>query len=148
MKQITKVKSRIKALENHEVCVDRNAPRRCRTCRQTEMKCDGLCWGFWKTSKSSSQENQSNTCGKKIPPNLSIEIGDVVEPGPHWNQYRLGRKSLFKKGKVVERKSWYSGGEKDDCVSVKWEFDNESKNYRWGAIDKCGQRQYDVQIAL
>jgi len=47
-KQIEKICKRIADLQASAVIVDRNAPRRCRTCYEPSTVCDGLCWGFWK----------------------------------------------------------------------------------------------------
>jgi hypothetical protein len=54
MKQINKVKDRLEALRRDEVRVETDAPRKCRTCSQTELVCDGLCWGYWKSSRSAT----------------------------------------------------------------------------------------------
>jgi UPF0176 protein len=53
-RQITKVNDRIGKLEHGETGVDKNAPRRCRTCEQPRTICDGLCWGFWRHSDAST----------------------------------------------------------------------------------------------
>ena len=52
MKQITKVNTRLKKLESGEAEVDRESPRRCRTCMKTNNECDGRCWGFWKQAST------------------------------------------------------------------------------------------------
>lgn len=141
-KQMNKVQNRIEALKRKEAQVDRDAPRRCRTCRQTNIKCEGLCWGFWRTSNI---DEGKVTKTRSSSPKLCPKIGDVVEPGPDWNEFRLGKKIFYKRGRVVEIKSWSSRGESDDCVSVEWGLDGDNKNYRWGSIDKTGKRNYDVQ---
>jgi len=50
LKQIHKIQARIKLLQSGERVYDRSAPRRCRTCYETDDLCDGLCWGFWRAS--------------------------------------------------------------------------------------------------
>lgn len=52
-RQITKIESRLEQLESGEAKVDRDAPRRCRTCMKTNDECDGRCWGFWKQAGAS-----------------------------------------------------------------------------------------------
>eukprot|EP00550_Attheya_septentrionalis_P002631 CAMPEP_0198287980 /NCGR_PEP_ID=MMETSP1449-20131203/6633_1 /TAXON_ID=420275 /ORGANISM="Attheya septentrionalis, Strain CCMP2084" /LENGTH=518 /DNA_ID=CAMNT_0043986057 /DNA_START=219 /DNA_END=1772 /DNA_ORIENTATION=+ len=44
LKQINKAKEHQRKLENGESIIQRDAPRRCRTCFETEAVCDGLCW--------------------------------------------------------------------------------------------------------
>lgn len=49
-RQIDKVSKQIQSLEAGTAVVDVNAPKRCRSCAKPRSECDGLCWGFWKTS--------------------------------------------------------------------------------------------------
>ena len=129
--------------------------------------CDGRCWGFWKTKDDSSKNGQggkrkANQVGE-TPSILHISVGDTVEPGPNWNELRLGNKQYpdgrSKRGKVVERKSW-AGGEEFDCVCVVWDEPelaggnrrnkpndaDKVQIYRWGLLALDGiTRLYDVQ---
>jgi predicted sulfurtransferase len=151
-KQIAKVLERITALESGAVQVDRNAPRRCRTCREPETVCDGLCWGFWK--RNTSTEQQASGTDNDHP---TIEVGQCVKPGPDWNHVRLGDPSRYKVGGVVQVKSW-AGGEQD-CVAVLWDSESLLENhtdkskqrehqspqiYRFGVLTKDSLRKYDV----
>ena len=156
-KQITKIKDRISALENGTSIVDRDAPRRCRTCREPESRCDGLCWGFWK-SISASDKGHEQRVGEK-----SSLIGARVKPGPDWNTFCLGDPSRYKEGVVIEVKSWATGGV-DDSVRVLWDEDDSpnsdkiacqaegiprsrsSQIYRFGVLTKDLRRKYDVQL--
>lgn len=170
MRQITKVSKQVKRLENGESCVDRDALRRCRTCMETEDICDGLCWGFWKHSSVACDKAQYETLhsvreegrdGSGSPP-LSISVGNVVEPGAAWNETRHGPRTdddgKRLRGRVVEVKSWGSGGDAKDCVAVLWDnFRSGSKSgssfgasfqpkiYRWGVIARNGMSLYDVK---
>ncbi|VEU37475.1 unnamed protein product [Pseudo-nitzschia multistriata] len=48
-RQINKVESRIRAVNDGSQSVDKNAPRRCRSCQEVlGQACDGKCWGFWR----------------------------------------------------------------------------------------------------
>lgn len=149
MRQIDKIQHRIQALESGEQEVDLNAPRRCRTCTEPYTICDGRCWGFWK---------RQNLLGDAPIAGLSmieaISVGDIVEPGPNWNELRLGSKvnveGMPRRGTVVEIKSWGSGGYDNDCVSVQWIVDEVTETqqpqiYRWGVVARDGHRMYDVQ---
>ncbi len=49
-KQIDKIHSRLKDLELGVEAQVVHAKRHCRTCFKPEDVCDGLCWGFWKSS--------------------------------------------------------------------------------------------------
>jgi len=147
MKQITKIEERIQDLDSEKFHTDRNAPRRCRTCREPRTVCDGLCWGFWKQTaqkKPDEASQESNCSSNRIP----VKIGDKVRPGPDWNEVRFGKKDEVQVGTVIEIKSWNSGGELDDCVSVAWDSGKHggSRNiYRWGNI-KSGARKYDLAL--
>jgi hypothetical protein len=55
-RQMTKVDERIKQLQAGTATVDRDALRQCRSCSLTT--CNGLCWGFWKNTCSSSNQDQ------------------------------------------------------------------------------------------
>lgn len=81
-RQINKVESRIRGIEDGSLSVDKNAPRRCRSCQEPlgEDSCDGKCWGFWRkaevlgdgvTSDGTTPEiilgNDSSDNGSKIP---------------------------------------------------------------------------------
>lgn len=146
MKQMTKMKDRIESLDSKQCKVERDAPRRCRTCHEPESGCDGLCWGFWKQSHSSGGVQM-----QKMP----IAKGYSVRPGPDWNETRFGKKIDFNIGTVLELKSWNSGGFNDDCVSVAWDNDCKSKSskgaqniniYRWGALDMSGLPRFDLEV--
>jgi predicted sulfurtransferase len=51
-RQINKVDSRIRGIEDGSLSVDRNAPRRCRSCQEPLGEgCDGKCWGFWRKAE-------------------------------------------------------------------------------------------------
>lgn len=135
MKQIRKIDERLHLLERCEVKVDRNAPRRCRTCRESSQTCDGCCWGFWKKHDQQPVESSHHI--------LPISVGDTVAPGVDWNEARFGLKPDVV-GRVVEIKSWSSGGP-NDCVRVEWLAENMKPNiYRWGHRDKSGNICYDL----
>lgn len=167
MRQITKVSVRMKRLENGEASVNRDSPRRCRTCFDSNEICDGLCWGFWKHSSvvrdGLQGGNLQNECDKGkeglSTPRLPISIGSIVEPGPAWNEIRHGRTEYDRghllRGQVVEIKSWGSGGNVNDCVAVVWFGKNKDRSdaalqlpkiYRWGAIARNGTGLYDVKL--
>jgi len=59
-KQIDKISDRIYQLDAQGVVVDRDAPRRCRSCFEPISKCDGCCWGFWKSPNDSIVTESSN----------------------------------------------------------------------------------------
>jgi predicted sulfurtransferase len=149
-RQIEKVSKRIQALKNDNVMVDRNAPRRCRTCMESMKICDGRCWGFWKTAHQ--QAGFSNAIQEDIPIR-DIQIGDSVQPGSHWNELRLGKPTNGQgnclRGTVVEVKTWGAGSLVRDCVAVVWQNDPDRKNqsliYRWGVLSRNGTRMYDVE---
>jgi predicted sulfurtransferase len=149
-KQMAKVLESVTALDSGVAICDRFAPRRCRTCMEADFICDGKCWGFWKTSVNRRvRPNETD-----IPP---LPVGTIVEPGPNWNELRLGSKldatsGLPLRGFVVEIKSWGSGGTEFDCAAVSWINPcNEQRDqsspliYRWGAIALNGKRMYDLQ---
>ena len=162
-KQMEKVRSRIARVRSGDSKVDRSAPRRCRTCKDTEDVCDGLCWGFWKKSgegsakehladgsikrKGVEDEAAAATSGKvariEDKAALNIAVGDFVLPGSDWNEFRLGPKTAVTTGKVVEVKSWGSRGS-NDCVAVVWSSQINPKIYRWGVVSKNGRKMYDV----
>lgn len=149
-KQMDKVLSRIKDLEEGTAEVNENAKRRCRTCFESEDVCDGLCWGFWRSLQSPYDAEGD----AKLEPISLIKVGDRVTPGPHWNTLRYGSRcnptteSRSRKrsrisneagtsqsssskdgpkarvGTVVEVKSWASGGNEMDCVAVSWDADS------------------------
>uniref|UniRef100_A0A7S2EFL2 Rhodanese domain-containing protein n=1 Tax=Ditylum brightwellii TaxID=49249 RepID=A0A7S2EFL2_9STRA len=199
-KQMYKVKVRLEQLENGIVNVDVNAKRRCRTCRQSVDICDGLCWGFWRHSSSSSSSplslvqnitgDDESSCSKKSKCNhdidtnqvstnisgattasviLQVNVGDRIQPGPHWNEHRLGPKQQqqqqpsssssqapLKQGTVIQLKTWGSGGDEYDCVSVLWDDDDKipkkdnvtttrAQIYRWGVLIQDGTRVYDLE---
>ena len=159
-RQIEKIEKHIAKLKSGEESVNRDAPRRCRTCMETKSVCDGLCWGFWKTKAASARKNSKRKAGTidEDPP-LPIVAGDKIEPGEHWNPIRLGEKTdahgNLKQGTVVEVKSW--AGDEKDCVAVLWDDGvmrgrNQGKNqpqiYRWGVLALDGTRMYDVQKVL
>ena len=172
-RQIDKVARTRQALSVGEAVVDRCAPRRCRTCMETSDICDGRCWGFWKMDHlagatkiggikrlSDDQDGASSGISKPDP----VHVGDRVEVGPDWNELRLGSKldilGQLRRGRVVEVKSWGSGGVEVDCVAVCWEHEAASKQgkprntpvsdqpliYRWGVLALNHQRMYDVQL--
>jgi predicted sulfurtransferase len=147
-RQIEKVSQRIDALGSGLVCIDPNAPRRCRSCMESLTVCDGRCWGFWKTKQTSSLE-EAQTCN--IAKKEAISIGDFVQPGPHWNDLRYGSKigpdGKPRRGAVVELKSWGSGSDETDCVAVKWfnKTKDEPLIYRWGTLSRNGIRMYDLK---
>ena len=148
-----KIDRQIELLRSGKAVANPNAPRRCRTCTEPLSICDGRCWGFWKTARAA--ENAAIASGP-----LPIQVGDVVEPGDHWKESRLGDRctenGTLRRGKVVEVKTW-AGQEPNDCVAVLWE-DGQSRArnqssgkvqpqiYRWGLLAVDGKtRLYDVQ---
>lgn len=62
MRQITKIDNRLALLASGEVKVDRDAPRRCRTCMKPNTECDGRCWGFWKQAEGRDLRKRKS-CG-------------------------------------------------------------------------------------
>ena len=162
-RQIDKIDQQIGRLGSGEIKVVENPSRRCRTCMEPMSLCDGRCWGFWKTAKNGQGgKRKANEVGE-TPSILCISVGDTVEPGPNWNELRLGNKQYpdgrSKRGKVVERKSW-AGGEENDCVCVVWDEPklaggnrrnkpndaDQVQIYRWGLLALDGiTRLYDVQ---
>ena len=56
IRQIEKVERQIKGLETNQISVQRDAPKRCRSCFEPCTICDGKCWGFWKDSSESKSE--------------------------------------------------------------------------------------------
>lgn len=145
-RQIVKVQKRIDNLLSGSARVDRDAPRRCRTCMETQDICDGNCWGFWKQHQKRKFSNLDAI--------REVRVGDRVEPGPHWNELRLGDKRETdgspRIGRVVELKTWASGGDERDCVAVVWDVAQregkatDSRIYRWGFVARNGERMYDV----
>lgn len=141
-KQMTKLAERIKDIQSGTATVDRNAQRRCRTCMELRTICDGRCWGFWKRKVSLTVQDE------QLEPILPISIGDKVEPGPQWNELRLGPKRQ-KIGTVQEIKSWCSGGPGDDCIVVQWDSSDDQSSiqiYRWGTLALNGNRMYDLRV--
>jgi hypothetical protein len=151
MRQVEKIDAHTKDLESGVVEVDHEAARRCRTCMEPRSQCDGNCWGFWKAA--AHREANETT-----PPIESIHVGEIVEPGPNWNNERLGSSSKddggLRRGRVVEVKPWGSGDSELDCVVVAWNTDSIPSNrrsdnlpqlYRCGVIALDGSRMYDVQ---
>jgi len=62
-RQINKVESRIRGIEDGSLSVNKDAPRRCRSCQEIlGEKCDGKCWGFWR--KAEVFGNNINADGK------------------------------------------------------------------------------------
>jgi predicted sulfurtransferase len=49
-RQIRKVDDHLHKLDEGQVTVDGDAPRRCRSCFEPSTVCNGRCWGFWKVS--------------------------------------------------------------------------------------------------
>ena len=101
--------------------------------------CNGRCWGFWKSMPPVSDEEIQS-----IP---TIAVGDIVEPGPNWNELKLGLKfriiteskvrnnssnqqdhqaQLLLRGRVVEVKAVWSYGGAD--VAVSWDDNDNSNN--------------------
>ncbi|CAJ1914953.1 unnamed protein product [Cylindrotheca closterium] len=161
-KQISKLEQRMKDLENGSAQIDRDAHRRCRTCREPDLICDGLCWGFWKAHSSTYAEISGTKSDGSLP---TIQIGQKVKPGPDWNPIRLGAPKRYKSGIVIQVKSW--SGEAQNCVVVVWDDeacsdrdDNEdscrgveiarsranAQIYRFGVMAKDGKPKYDVVV--
>jgi hypothetical protein len=66
--ELLQVKTRISDLENGQIVVEKDVPRRCRSCLEPDGICDGRCWGFWKdyVSKPSQQStNYENHKGRR-----------------------------------------------------------------------------------
>ena len=156
-RQIEKISLQMELLKSGATQVDRNAPRRCRTCMEPNSVCDGRCWGFWKTLQS-SVDNRMESCNRQNDDRgpLPIAVGDQVEPGDDWNALRLGLKTCsdgqLRTGTVLDIKSW--AGVDNDCVLVKWNDSLSSKRnqptiqpqiYRWGVRALNGRRLYDVR---
>jgi predicted sulfurtransferase len=164
-RQLERIATRIQALETGLASVEDRAvsPRRCRTCLEPNTVCDGRCWGFWKTTHTNQLSSVEQEMGRrninpepvakeKIAP---VDVGDCVEPGPDWNELRLGSKFVrsksctLRQGTVKEVKTWGVGSTELDCVAVHWEnsVSGSSKAleiYRWGVVALNGKRMYDV----
>lgn len=52
-RQMDKIQSHITLLNEGHVTVNPGAPRRCRSCMEANTVCNGLCWGYWKSVRSS-----------------------------------------------------------------------------------------------
>ena len=182
-RQIEKISKHILRLNSGEMMVNKNAPRRCRTCMEPNSMCDGRCWGFWKTKRDATTpmlpaavedpdtpettktrlpgdgDATTKKRSRPHPPLLPVQVGDLVEPGEHWNTVRLGDKldvktGMLRRGKVVEVKCW-AGGEEQDCVAVLWDDTKSPQGrnqdkiqpqiYRWGVVALDGTRMYDLQ---
>ena len=146
-KQMVKIKEQIAALNNNTTQIDRNAPRRCRTCRETDRVCDGFCWGFWKGLGLGFAQNLDPGLD-----HLSIDVGQRVKPGPDWNEFCLGDPNVYTEGVVMDVKSWATSGQ-NDCVVVSWDppfrtnqpnRSRSSQIYRFGVLTKDLRRKYDV----
>ena len=178
-KQIEKLRLRILEVEQNPDLVQPDAPRRCRSCREPHgTVCNGFCWGFWKTAGASQQprpnpvsglsrtmetttsrhERDMSVCSTDEPI-LAIRVGDVVRPGPHWNDIRYGNPvhpitGAYLEGIVAEIKSWGTGSTELDCVAVQWKDPEhlprrrQVQIYRWGAKAVNGTRLYDVARCL
>lgn len=88
-------------------------------------------------------------------------MGDWVEPGPDWNDIRLGTRfsgessTVLRLGSVMEIKPWGSGSLEHDCVAVRWKRDKGRREenepmaplqiYRWGVMALNGKRMFDVR---
>ena len=161
-RQIDKVVARITALEAGTAVAIPDAPRRCRTCSEPSEACDGKCWGFWKTAHSA--ETSPLVSLERCEPMIPLNVGDRVEPGPHWNSAVLGPKDgdgnqqSQKRGVVEELRAWGAGGSERDCALVKWDdcddvnapsstrrSRSQRKLYRWGVLTPTGSRLYDLQ---
>jgi hypothetical protein len=149
-RQIEKVEAQIQDIKAGKTTVRPNAPKRCRYCLEPNTICNGLCWGFWKTSNANSsklddgenggidsvdemeasqQQQQQGGPGDDNGP-LPISVGDRVQPGKDWNTARLGHRhdlslGIIKTGTVVQVKSW--AGHEQDCVVVMWDYMHEVK---------------------
>jgi len=77
MRQITKIDNRLDALESGKATVDREAPRRCRTCMKPNNECDGKCWGFWKQAESSDL-GKRKCCDREV---ADCVVGNDTPPG-------------------------------------------------------------------
>ena len=83
-RQIQKVEARIKGIQDGSLKVDKNAPRRCRSCQEPlGEKCDGKCWGFWRqaesitdttNSKSASETNGASNSGNEFSTPGSLKV--------------------------------------------------------------------------
>ncbi len=159
-RQIEKINQQIGKLEAGILTVNREAPRRCRTCTEPNTICHGRCWGFWKTTAQPSLGLGDN-CKAALTEGeediVPIAVGDMVEPGDHWNPIRLGDKADsqgdLRRGVVVAIKGW-AGDDAKDCIVVLWDDGiprgrNQAKVqpqiYRWGVMALDGTRMYDVR---
>jgi hypothetical protein len=159
-RQIVKVSKHMSKLSTEEIFANKDAPSRCRTCMEPNSICDGRCWGFWKTKAAEAARSgakrraPSGVEGDSFP--LPVAVGDLIEPGEHWNILRLGEKTdeagNLRKGRVVEVKCW--AGDDKDCVAVLWDGmttrgRNQEKTqpqiYKWGVVALDGTKMYDVQ---
>ncbi|MGK3736464.1 MAG: putative sulfurtransferase [Bacillariaceae sp.] len=66
-RQINKVESRMREIKEDCLLIDRNAPRRCRSCQeQLGTVCDGKCWGFWKKVEVTSNDDDNSSKVEKV----------------------------------------------------------------------------------
>jgi predicted sulfurtransferase len=161
-RQVEKIQDRLQEIQDHPELVNPDAPRRCRTCRETSDICNGLCWGFWKiTTPMTVNQKHDNTqlsadASNASEPLLPIQVGDKVSPGPDWNEIRFGNPTNTNTGRplegtVVELKSWGSGSLEQECVAVHWDDQDQLPRrrqpqvFRWGFRALNGVRMYDVQ---
>lgn len=150
-RQAIKVAARMEALDTGTAVSDSDAPRRCRTCMETKYVCNGRCWGFWKTY--AVNVNQERSSDHSPDP---IAVGDLVEPGPDWNELRLGSRvdgatGQLLQGAVMEIKTWGAGSAERDCVAVCWnrtllQSRQQPLIFRWGVLALNGKRMYDLHL--
>ena len=66
-RQINKVENQIRGIESGILFVNKNAPRRCRSCQEPlGESCDGKCWGFWRKAEGRDGANCSGTSETKL----------------------------------------------------------------------------------
>jgi UPF0176 protein len=155
-KQIEKVTSHLLELEKGIVAPHPDAPKRCRTCMEPRTKCNGRCWGFWK--QHNIVESSSSSGGSVVATEEEtkpIKVGDIVEPGPDWNDIRYGRKyagdGRLRRGRVVQMKTWSAGSTAPDCAVVLWDGEQvgyQEQIYRWGVPALDGQRIYELVVVV
>ena len=82
-RQIRKVEARMKGIQDGNLTVDKNAPRRCRSCQEPlGEKCDGKCWGFWRKADGISDlANSVSVSETNLGKDSTINGHEFTTPG-------------------------------------------------------------------
>lgn len=102
-RQINKVESRIRGIEDGSLSVNKNAPRRCRSCQEPlgEDSCDGKCWGFWRKAEVLGDGANSDGCTPET--NLGNDSSDKGSEIPEASlKIMRGRRAKQKREAEIE----------------------------------------------